>query len=67
MLDGDRAGAASALTPQLIDATALVTTPAGLDDRLAAYERAGVTTLLAVPSGDRTATVRALAAAGARV
>jgi alkanesulfonate monooxygenase SsuD/methylene tetrahydromethanopterin reductase-like flavin-dependent oxidoreductase (luciferase family) len=64
MLDGDREGAARALTPELIDATALVTTPAGLDDRLAAYERAGVTTLLAVPSGDREATVRALAAAG---
>ena len=36
----------------------------GLDDRLAEFERAGVTTLLAVPSGDREATVRALASAG---
>ncbi|HEX8207284.1 MAG TPA: LLM class F420-dependent oxidoreductase [Solirubrobacteraceae bacterium] len=64
MLGGDRAGAAAALTPELIDATALVTTPSGLDSRLAEYESAGVTTLLAVPSGDREATVRALAAAG---
>ncbi len=64
MLGGDRMGAAAALTPELIDATALVTTPSGLDEKLAAFERAGVTTLLAVPSGDREATVRALAAAG---
>ncbi|HEV3001829.1 MAG TPA: LLM class flavin-dependent oxidoreductase [Solirubrobacteraceae bacterium] len=64
MLGRDRAGAAMALTPELIDATALVATPRTLDERLAAYERAGVTTLLAVPSGDREATVRALAAAG---
>ena len=63
MLDGDRAGAAAALTPELIDATALVCTPGELDERLAAFERAGVTTLLAVPSGDRETTVRALAAA----
>jgi alkanesulfonate monooxygenase SsuD/methylene tetrahydromethanopterin reductase-like flavin-dependent oxidoreductase (luciferase family) len=64
MLDGDRMGAAGALTPELIDATALVCRPADLDERLAAFERAGVTTLLAVPTGDREATVRALAAAG---
>jgi F420-dependent oxidoreductase-like protein len=63
MLAGDRAGAAAALTPELIDRTALCTTPAGLDDRLAAYERAGATTLVAVPCGDRPAVVRALAAA----
>ena len=64
MLSGDRAGAAGALTTDLIDATALVCTPGGLDERLAEYERAGVTTLLAVPTGDRETTVRALAAAG---
>ena len=64
MLDGDRVGAAGALTAELIDATALVCRPAELDERLAAFERAGVTTLLAVPTGDREATVRALAAAG---
>jgi F420-dependent oxidoreductase-like protein len=67
-LAGDRMGAAAALTPELIDAAALVATPAGLDDRLAAYEAAGVDTLVAVPSGDRAQTVRTLAAAvGARV
>ena len=37
--------------------------PAGLDDKLAAYEAAGVTTLVAVPGGDRAATVRLLAEA----
>jgi F420-dependent oxidoreductase-like protein len=62
-LAGDRAGAAAAVTPELIDAACIATTPAGLDDRLAAYEAAGTTTLVAVPGGDRTATVRALAAA----
>jgi hypothetical protein len=41
-----------------------VCTPSRLDERLAEFERAGATTLLAVPSGDREATVRALAAAG---
>jgi F420-dependent oxidoreductase-like protein len=64
MLGGDRFGAASAVTNGLIDAAAIATTPAGLDDRLAAYERAGATTLLAVPCGeDRRAVIRALAAA----
>ena len=65
MLGGDRAGAAAALTPELIDATALVLH--AVRARRAARGvrgRAGVTTLLAVPSGDRAATVRALAAAG---
>jgi F420-dependent oxidoreductase-like protein len=67
-LAGDRAGAAAAVTPELIDASSIATTPAGLDERLAAYEAAGVTTLVAVPGGDRAATVRALAAAvGERV
>ena len=41
----------------------VVTTPAGLDDRLAAYEAAGADTLVVVPAGDRPAVVRALAAA----
>src|SRR5215211_332576 len=41
-LAGDRDAAAAALTSELIDATAVATTPAGLDDRLAAFERAGV-------------------------
>ena len=63
MLDGDRIGAAGALTPELIDATSLACKPGDLDARLAAFASVGVTTLLAVPSGDREATVRALAAA----
>jgi F420-dependent oxidoreductase-like protein len=63
MLAGDRVGAAAAVTPELIDASSIATTPAGLDDKLAAYEAAGVTTLVAVPGGDRTATVRLLAEA----
>ena len=61
-LDGDRMGAAMALTPDLIDAACIATTPAGLDERLAAYEAAGANTLVAVPSGDRTQVVRTLAA-----
>lgn len=63
-LAGDRAGATAAVSDALIDASAIATTPAGLDARLADYERAGVTTLVAVPSGeDRASVVRALAAA----
>ncbi|MBI5107089.1 MAG: LLM class flavin-dependent oxidoreductase [Solirubrobacterales bacterium] len=65
-LAGDRAGAMAAVSDALVDATAIATTPAGLDERLAAYERAGATTLVAVPCGeDRAAVVRALAAATA--
>ncbi|MEX2195542.1 MAG: LLM class flavin-dependent oxidoreductase [Thermoleophilaceae bacterium] len=60
---GDREGAAGALSAGLIDACAICTTPAGLDVRLAAYERAGADTLLALPFGDRPAIVRMLAAA----
>lgn len=64
MLESDRRGAAQAVTDDLVDATAIATTPAGLDRRLAAYEQAGVTTLLGVPCGeDRAAVVRALAVA----
>jgi len=63
MLGGDRAGAARALTPQLIDAACIATTPRGLDAQLAAYRDAGATTLVAVPSGDRPEVVRTLAAA----
>jgi hypothetical protein len=37
--------------------------PSKLDERLAAYERAGATTLLAMPFGDRPAIVEALASA----
>ncbi|MCW3020953.1 MAG: class flavin-dependent oxidoreductase [Conexibacter sp.] len=64
MLGGDRAGAAAAVTDALVDAGAIATTPSGLDERMATYERAGVTTLVAVPCGeDRAGVVRALAAA----
>src|SRR4051794_13041826 len=63
-LAGDRAGATAAVTDALVDSGAIATTPAGLDERLAAYERAGVTTLIAVPCGaDRPGVLRALAAA----
>lgn len=63
MLAGDRVGAATALTPELIDAGCVATTPGGLDARLADYEAAGVTTFVAVPCGDREAAVRTLAEA----
>lgn len=58
---GDRAGAAAALTPELIDRSAICCRPAELDERLAHYERAGATTLLAMPFGDRPAMVDQLA------
>ncbi len=56
-------GSAAALTPELIDATALACRPGELDERLAAYERAGATSVIAIPCGDRPAVVRALASA----
>jgi F420-dependent oxidoreductase-like protein len=63
-LERDRVAAMAALPPELIDAMALACTPAELDDRLAAYEAAGVDTLVAVPCGeDRARVVRTLAAA----
>jgi F420-dependent oxidoreductase-like protein len=63
-LAGDRAGAAAAVTDELVDAGAIATTPRGLDERLALYERAGVNTLVGVPCGDdKPGVVRALAAA----
>jgi hypothetical protein len=65
-LAGDRIGAAMALTDELIDVACIATAPAGLDERLAAYESAGVDTLVAVPSGDKPALVRTLAEAAAR-
>ena len=64
-LEGDRMGAALAITDELIDSAAIATTPDGLPERLAAYEAAGVTTLVAVPSGDdKAGVVRTLAEAG---
>lgn len=62
-LAGDRQGAAAALGDDLIDTCAVCTSFSGLDERLAAYERAGATTLLAMPFGDRPEIVRALARA----
>ena len=60
---GDREGAARALSPELIDGSAVCCRPAELDGRLAEYERAGATTVLAMPFGDRPRIVEALAAA----
>jgi F420-dependent oxidoreductase-like protein len=60
---GDRAAAARALSDELIDRSAICCRPAELDERLAGYERAGATTLLAMPFGDRARIVDALAAA----
>ena len=60
---GDREGAAAALSHEIIDSTAICCRPSELDDRLAAYERAGADTLLAMPFGDRPRIVEALAAA----
>jgi F420-dependent oxidoreductase-like protein len=60
---GDRAAAAAALTPELIDRSAICCRPADVDERLADYERAGATTLLAMPFGDRPAIVNQLATA----
>ena len=59
----DRVGAAAALTPELIDSSAVCCRPAELDDHLARYESAGATTLLAMPFGDRPAIVERLASA----
>ena len=49
MLAGDRLGAAQAISDELIDCACIATTPAGLDEKLAAYEAAGANTLVAVP------------------
>ena len=65
-LGGDRERAAAALTPELIDAMGLATTPDALPERLAAFEAIGVDTLLVVPCGsDRPGVARTLAAATA--
>jgi F420-dependent oxidoreductase-like protein len=60
---GDREGAARALSPELIDGSGVICRPGELDERLAEYERAGATTLLAMPFGDRPRIVEALTAA----
>jgi F420-dependent oxidoreductase-like protein len=60
---GDREGAAAALSDELIEGSAICCRPGEIDERLAEYERAGATTLLAMPFGDRPKIVEALAAA----
>lgn len=63
MLEGDRAGAAAALTDELIDAGTIATTPDRLRERVARYAEAGADTLVIVPCGDKPAVVRAVDAA----
>ncbi|HEY4279829.1 MAG TPA: LLM class flavin-dependent oxidoreductase [Conexibacter sp.] len=63
MLDGDRVGAAHALTDGLIDAGTIATTPDGLADRVRRYAAIGADTLVIVPCGDKPAVVRAVAEA----
>ena len=60
---GDREAAAAALSDDLIEGSAICCRPGELDNRLAEYERAGATTVLAMPFGDRPRIVEALAAA----
>ena len=65
-MEGDRAGAAAALSDELIESNAICTDLAGLPARIAEFEQAGVDTLLAMPFGDdRPAIVRAIADAAA--
>ena len=65
-IEGDRAEAAAALSDELIESNAVCTDMAGLPERLAESEQAGVDTPLAMPFGDdRPAIVRALAKAAA--
>ncbi len=59
----EQARVAVGLAPQDLNLDFFLTLEETLDSRLAAYERAGATTLLAVPCGDRPAVVRALASA----
>ena len=60
-LSGDREGAAKALSGRLIDQSSICCRPTELHERVAAYDRAGADTLLALPFGDRRAIVRELA------
>jgi F420-dependent oxidoreductase-like protein len=60
---GDRMGAAAAISDEIIDRCAICCRASELDERLAAFDRAGADTLLAMPMGDRPAVVSALAAA----
>jgi Luciferase-like monooxygenase len=56
-----------ALSPELIDATAICCRPGELGARLAEYADAGANTLLVLPFGDRPAIVDELAAASVAV
>ena len=60
-LERDMPAAAAALTDELIDAAAVATRPGDLAARVAEYEAAGATTMIALPCGDRPATIEALA------
>jgi F420-dependent oxidoreductase-like protein len=60
-LAGDKAGAVAAISNELIETTCIAATPDTLGEQLARYEAAGVDGIIAVPSGDRPAVVRALA------
>jgi F420-dependent oxidoreductase-like protein len=62
-LAGDRRGAASAVTKELIDTFAICATPSGLENALAEYESSGADALIALPFGDRRAVVDLLARA----
>lgn len=61
---GDKHGAAAALTPELIDAASIATTPDQLHRRLLEYKSAGATSLVAVVSGDRRALIEQLGSLG---
>lgn len=61
-LDGDRLGAALALTDELIDSGTIATTPDQLPARVARYAAIGSDTLVIVPAGDdKAGVVRAAA------
>jgi alkanesulfonate monooxygenase SsuD/methylene tetrahydromethanopterin reductase-like flavin-dependent oxidoreductase (luciferase family) len=60
-MEGDRGGAAAALSDELIESNAICTDLASLPERIAEFERAGVDTLLAMPFGDRPAIMRTIA------
>jgi F420-dependent oxidoreductase-like protein len=67
-LAGDRAGAAAALSDELIDEAAIAVDEDGLEDRLRRAFASRATTVLALPMGpDKHHAVQALAEVGARV
>ena len=64
-MEGDRAGAAAALSDELIESNSICTDMASLPARVKEFEEAGVDTLLAMPFGDREAIARTIAEATA--